>query len=59
MTAEGYAKSSNPTLNHFPEKLLTLKTRMRTGAGKAMAAARHDYMLRFLEKIEDEVAGLE
>lgn len=51
-------KVGNPTsLNHFYEKLLTLKDRMKTPSGRAMADARHLHMERFLEQFLAECKG--
>jgi uncharacterized protein len=47
---EAYKKSSGPTINHFYEKLLLLKDRMQTAAGRRMAAERHGFMEQFLEQ---------
>jgi len=45
------------TLGHFHEKLLLLRHRMRTEAGRALAERRHEVMVQFLAQIEDEVRG--
>lgn len=58
MTKEEYQKSTNPTINHFYEKLLLLKDRMNTPTGKAMAEARHRYMEDFLERFYKEWNGV-
>lgn len=51
-------KLGNPTsLNHFYEKLLTLKDRMKTPSGRAMADARHRHMELFLEQFLAECKG--
>ena len=44
---------------HFDEKLLLLKARMRTRAGRAMAERRHAAMEQFLEHFDAEVRGEE
>lgn len=54
---EDYKKSSGPTINHFHEKLLLLKDRMQTAAGRRIAAERHQYMLAFLERFHAEWNG--
>jgi uncharacterized protein len=57
MSKEEYKKSLSPTINHFYEKLLLLKDRMNTDAGKAMAMERHDYMEGFLHRFFNEWEG--
>ena len=59
MTKEEYKKSTAPTINHFYEKLLRLKDRMNTATGKKMAAARHQFMERYLEQFYQEWEGLQ
>jgi uncharacterized protein len=54
---EAYKNSTGPTINHFYEKLLLLKDRMQTNAGKAMANERHQYMENFLEQFFAEWDG--
>ena len=43
-TAEAYLKSGGTTVNHFYEKLLLLKGRMNTAAGRTIAEERHRFM---------------
>ena len=57
LNKEKYKKSQSPTINHFYEKLLTLKDKMNTETGKKMAAERHSYMLEFLEQFYREWKG--
>jgi uncharacterized protein len=45
------------TRTHFDEKLLLLKSLMRTRAGRAMAEQRHAVMVCFLEAFDAEVRG--
>lgn len=49
-----YKKNTNPTLNHFYEKLLLLKDLMNTKEAKRLAEARHDYMKVFLAQFYAE-----
>jgi uncharacterized protein len=54
---EAYKKNAGPTINHFYEKLLLLKERMNTEAGKRLAAERHVVLERFLEQFLAEWMG--
>lgn len=47
-TAEAYKAARGTSLNHFYEKLLLLKERMNTPAGKVLAEERHRYMEGFI-----------
>jgi uncharacterized protein len=47
----------NPTLNHFAEKLLLLKDRMKTRSGRARAERRHAFMETFLAEFLAEWDG--
>ncbi|NER19088.1 HD domain-containing protein [Spongiivirga citrea] len=58
MTKEEYKKSNAPTINHFYEKLLLLKDRMNTEAGRKIAEKRHEYMTGFLEQFYAEWDGI-
>lgn len=48
-TKEEYTSSGSPTINHFYEKLLKLKSMMNTDTAKALAVERHVYMQQFLD----------
>lgn len=51
---EVYKKSTDPTINHFYEKLLLLKERLNTGSAKEIAKIRHQFMEDYLEQFFDE-----
>jgi uncharacterized protein len=57
MTKEEYKNTTAPTINHFYEKLLLLKTLMKTEAGKKMAQKRHDFMQLYLDQFYEEWEG--
>lgn len=57
-TAEAYKKSEGTTINHFHEKLLLLKDRMNTAAGRRLAEERHRYMADFLARFDREWEGV-
>lgn len=57
MDRETYKKSIAPTINHFYEKLLLLKDRMNTLAGKKLAEERHEFMQKFLHQFYMEWDG--
>ncbi|NPD47557.1 MULTISPECIES: HD domain-containing protein [unclassified Lentimicrobium] len=54
---EDYKKNTNPTLNHFYEKLLLLKDMMNTEEAKKIAQQRHDFMETYLEQFYAEWEG--
>lgn len=57
MSKEEYKASQSPTLNHFYEKLLLLKDKMNTAAGKQIALERHQFMENFLSQFYAEWEG--
>lgn len=54
ISKESYKNSSAPSLNHFYEKLLLLKDRMNTVAGKQLAQQRHQFMETYLQQLASE-----
>lgn len=50
MDAKSYKKGENPTINHFYEKLLRLKSMMKTTKGRQLAVERHQFMIHFLSR---------
>lgn len=57
MTKAEYKTSKAPTINHFYEKLLVLKDRMNTKAGKQIATERHAFMELYLKQFYNEWEG--
>lgn len=57
MTKDEYKKSTAPTINHFYEKLLLLKDKMNTDAGRKLAEQRHQFMMDYLKQFFDEWNG--
>ena len=56
-TAGAYHTAGGPTTNHFHEKLLLLKERMNTDAGRRLAEERHRFLEVFLERFLAEWDG--
>jgi uncharacterized protein len=48
LSAQSYAASQTPTINHFFEKLFLLKDKMRTPTGRQLAIERHRRLWQFL-----------
>ncbi len=57
MTKEEYKKNKTHTINHFYEKLLLLKDKMNTEAGRKIAEKRHEFLELFLEQFFAEWDG--
>jgi len=51
---EEYYKAKPGTINHFYEKLLLLKDRMKTKTGREIAEGRHSFMEEFLKRFFEE-----
>ena len=45
------------TIEHFYEKLLLLKDKMKTNGGRKIAEGRHEFMKEYLKQFRDEVQG--
>ncbi|MEO6758167.1 MAG: HD domain-containing protein [Saprospiraceae bacterium] len=56
-TKAEYQQSTDPTLNHFYEKLFLLKDRMNTAMGKRLAEERHRFMEGYVEQFYREWEG--
>ncbi|MBS9339155.1 HD domain-containing protein [Fructobacillus sp. M2-14] len=54
-----YRNSSNPSVNHFYEKLFKLPAQLNTAAGRKEGAKRADYMKYFLRTFNEETGLLE
>jgi uncharacterized protein len=59
LTKETYMDQSRQasTVAHFYEKLLKLKTMMKTESGKRIAEKRHQFMELYLQQFKDEWSG--
>jgi len=45
------------SIKHFEEKILKLKDMMYTETGREMAEGRHEYTVRFIERLRKEIKG--
>ncbi len=54
---ESYTSNTSPTISHFYEKLLLLKSLMNTANGRRLAHNRHVFMKNYLRQFHSEVAG--
>lgn len=52
-----HGRPPEASIRHFHDKLLLLMDEMNTQTGRAMARARHQYMVDFLAEYEKETAG--
>jgi len=55
MTEDEYRRKNTSSVTHFYEKLLLLKDLMITEKGKQMAEERHQFMVQFLEQLQNEI----
>jgi uncharacterized protein len=56
-SAQSYTSSLGTSINHFHEKLLLLRERMNTAYGRALADARHEFMVDYLNRFHTEWLG--
>lgn len=54
-----HARSLEGSIQHFYDKLLLLKDEMNTVEGARLAGERHDYLLGFLERFNEETCAKE
>jgi uncharacterized protein len=52
-----YAQAKTTSYNHFHDKILLLKDRMTTDAGRRVADGRHRFVEEYLEQFKAEVNG--
>lgn len=57
-SSEAYHAANSSTVTHFYEKLLTLRDKMCTAAGKQIEHERHAFMEQFLAQLAKEREGL-
>ena len=58
MSKDAYRATKSSTINHFYEKLLLLKDRMKTKSGRLAAIQRHDFMVAWLQQFNQEWDGV-
>lgn len=58
MSTEEYRANRGSSLNHFYEKLLLLRERINTAAGRRLAEERHRYLEEFVERFLAEWEGM-
>ncbi|MFB7156322.1 MULTISPECIES: HD domain-containing protein [unclassified Lysinibacillus] len=58
MTEDEYRSKNTSSVTHFYEKLLLLKDLMITEKGKQMAEERHQFMVQFLEQLQNEIVEI-
>lgn len=51
------SEEGETSLNHLEKKILNLKSRMYTEAGKEIAEDRHEYVEEFVNRFKDEMNG--
>lgn len=56
-TFAAYKSNKNTSINHFYEKLLSLKNLMNTKTGRKMAQDRHKFMAQYLKRFFKEWEG--
>ena len=57
LSSAAYSKRSSATLDHFAEKLLRLKSMMKTDMGAKLAEKRHTIMESFVKQFISEWTG--
>ena len=55
VTWEKYSMGNSTAISHFYEKLLTLKDKIKTEAGRAEAEKRHHFLLEYLNEYSSEL----
>ncbi len=57
MYAGEKGRSIEDTLKHFEDKLLKLKDHLYTETARKIARDRHEFLVRFYEKLKEELSG--